>query len=166
MKIKWNAKISICVLWIFWCLKKGDASFDTWFVCTYIQTDVECCMTTFPDIKVLFPDQLCTSTPLSDSLPSKLFLSVIWFLVLIQIVTVIFYCSRPSTAALDQWKLVLYSYVHSSHVALVGFSDFLHHLLFCSCTVLDGARHCDGPLWVVQGQVLETGPNRTDAWEQ
>lgn len=85
-------------------------------------------------------------------------------------VTVILYCSSPSTSALNQWTLairsqlihiiVLYAYVHSSHVALVGFSDFLHHLLLCSCTSLDGARHCDGPLWVVQGQVLETGPDR------
>lgn len=100
----------------------------------------------------------------------KRVLSVIWSLVLIQTVTVILYCSSPSTSALNQWELairsqlihiiVLYAYVHSSHVALVGFSDFLHHLLLCSCTSLDGARHCDGPLWVVQGQVLETGPDR------
>lgn len=51
------------------------------------------------------------------------------------------------------------AYIHSSHVALIRFPDLLHHLFLSSRARLDGALHCDGPLWVVQGQVLETGQN-------
>lgn len=57
------------------------------------------------------------------------------------------------------WVDAWCAYVHSSHVALIRFPDLLHHLLLCSWACLDGALHCDGPLWVVQSQVLKTGKN-------
>lgn len=49
------------------------------------------------------------------------------------------------------------TYIHSSHVAFISLPDLLHHLLFGSSAGFDGPLHCDGPLWVVQGQVLQTG---------
>lgn len=49
------------------------------------------------------------------------------------------------------------TYVHSSHVAFISFPDLLHHLLLGSAAGFDGTLHRDGPLWVVQGQVLQTG---------
>lgn len=49
------------------------------------------------------------------------------------------------------------TYVHSSHVAFISFPDLLHHLLLGSPAGFDGALHRDGPLWVVQSQVLQPG---------
>lgn len=50
-----------------------------------------------------------------------------------------------------------FPYVHGGHVALMRFPDLLHHLLLGQTAGLDGALDGDGPLWVVQGQVLQAG---------
>lgn len=57
------------------------------------------------------------------------------------------------------------TYVHSSHVTLVSFPDLLHHLLFGSSAVFDGALHRDGPLWVVHSQILQPGTQEGEPGE-
>lgn len=47
-------------------------------------------------------------------------------------------------------------YIHCGHVTVVRLPDLLHHLLFRLRTRLDGALHRNGPLRVVNGQVLQT----------
>lgn len=54
-------------------------------------------------------------------------------------------------------ETVLPTYIHGSHIILIGLSDFLHDLLFSSRTCLCWALDCDCSLWVIQSQVLETG---------
>lgn len=55
------------------------------------------------------------------------------------------------------WISAKYAYIHSSHIAVIRLPDLLHHLLLSSRACFDWALHCDSPLWVVEGQVLETG---------
>lgn len=78
---------------------------------------------------------------------------------------------RPSmdiNSHFDELKFLLgeNAYVHSSHVTVIRFPDLLHHLLLCSRAGLDRALHCDGPLWVVQSQVLETGQDNGGRGEE
>lgn len=49
------------------------------------------------------------------------------------------------------------AHVHGGHVALVRLPDLLHHFLLGQSAGLDGALHRDGPLRVVQSQVLQAG---------
>lgn len=53
------------------------------------------------------------------------------------------------------------THTHGSHVVLVGFPHFLHDLLLGFAAVLNGALHCDGPLGVVQSQVLQADEKAT-----
>lgn len=55
------------------------------------------------------------------------------------------------------------THAHGGHVVLVGFPHFLHDLLLGAAAVLDGALHRDGPLGVVQGQVLQAGEKQVSA---
>lgn len=48
------------------------------------------------------------------------------------------------------------THIHGSDVILVGFPDLLHDLQLGPAAALNGAFDRDGPLWVVQRQVLKT----------
>lgn len=48
------------------------------------------------------------------------------------------------------------THIHGGHVIVIGLTHFLHDLRLGQTTCLDGSLHCDGPLWVVHGQVLES----------
>ena len=52
------------------------------------------------------------------------------------------------------------TYVHGGAVVLVRLPDLLHHLLLGAGAGFDGALHRDGPLGVVQGQILQAGRAR------
>lgn len=47
------------------------------------------------------------------------------------------------------------THAHGSHVILIGLPNFLHDLLLSPAAVLDGALHSDGPLGVIEGEVLQ-----------
>lgn len=49
------------------------------------------------------------------------------------------------------------THAHGSHVILIGFPHFLHDLLLGPAAVLDGALHSDGPLGVIEGEILQPG---------
>lgn len=53
------------------------------------------------------------------------------------------------------------THVHGGHVVIVGLAHFLHDLLLGQTAGLDRALHRDGPLRVVQGQVLQPGRGRS-----
>ena len=48
-----------------------------------------------------------------------------------------------------------FTHIHGGDVVVVGLPDLLHDLGLGQAAGLDGALHRYGPLWVVQGQVLE-----------
>lgn len=50
------------------------------------------------------------------------------------------------------------THIHCGDVVLVGLSDLLHDLHLGVGAVFQRAFDCDGPLWVVQRQVLKTEP--------
>ena len=63
-------------------------------------------------------------------------------------------CTRAST------------HIHGGDVVVVGLPDLLHDLGLGQAAGLDGSLHRDGPLWVVQGQVLQAGAGqRTERGE-
>lgn len=48
------------------------------------------------------------------------------------------------------------THIHGSDVIVVRLAHFLHDLLFCQAARFDGALHCDGPLRVIKGQILQS----------
>lgn len=50
-----------------------------------------------------------------------------------------------------------FTHTHGGHIILVGLSNFLHDLLLRPAAVLNGPLHGDGPLGVIESEVLEPG---------
>lgn len=60
-------------------------------------------------------------------------------------------CSSGS----EKGRQVLGTHTHGSHIILIGLPNFLHDLLLSPAAVLDGPLHGDGPLRVIECEVLQ-----------
>lgn len=58
------------------------------------------------------------------------------------------------------------THIHGSDVILVGFPDLLHDLQLGPAAALNGAFDRDGPLWVVQRQVLKAAQPPRESGER
>lgn len=64
--------------------------------------------------------------------------------------------SSKSVAGLPSSFLCACTHIHRCDVVLVSLSDLLHDLHLSLTAGFDGAFNCDGSLWIIQRQVLET----------
>lgn len=48
------------------------------------------------------------------------------------------------------------THIHCSDVIVIRLAHFLHDLLFCQEARFNRALHCDGPLWVIKSQILQS----------